>query len=275
MPHTIYLGSGLVQARMRDFDRKNEKYHEVRASNSKYAIMLYRPSLSAIKSCMAYSIAELCITLFVVAVVVNSAILIVSASSLSEDVGNADLFGIYDIFVRSISQSSGTIFALGLLFSGVSAGIVATLAGQLVCEGAMNWRMRPFFRRLVTRSISIIPGVIIAAIEGREGLAAALNGCNVCLAVALIFITFPLVLYTSSNKYMRVRIEDGDEQVGVVDGVLDRDTERAAQEAGQDTSGTISLANNWATTIGAFGIWILIFCMNVATLVFLGLGLNN
>jgi metal iron transporter len=275
MPHTLYLGSGLVQARMRDFDRRNEKYHEARASDSKYAIMLYRPSLSAIKSCMAYSIAELCITLFLVAVFVNSAILVVAASSLSQDAGNADLFGIYDIFVSSISQASGTIFALGLLFSGISAGIVATMAGQLVCEGAMNWRMSPFFRRLVTRSIAIIPGVVIAAAEGRDGLAAALNGCNVVLSVALIFLTFPLVMYTSMNRYMRVRLEDGDEPVGVVDGVLNHDTERATREAGQDTTGTVSLANNWATTTGGWIIWLIIACMNVATLVFLGTGMAD
>jgi metal iron transporter len=275
MPHTLYLGSGLVQARMRDFDRKNEKYHEARASESEYSIMLYRPSLSAIKSCMAYSIAELCITLFIVAVFVNSAILIVAASSLSQDAGDADLFGIYDIFVSSISQASGTIFALGLLFSGVSAGIVATMAGQLVCEGAMNWRMSPFFRRLVTRSIAIVPGVVIAAAEGRDGLAAALNGCNVVLSVALIFLTFPLVWYTSIKKYMRVQIEDGDEAVGVVDGILTRDTERATREAGQGARGTVSLANNWATTIGAWIIWFIIAVMNVATLVFLGTGMAD
>jgi metal iron transporter len=275
MPHTIYLGSGLVQARMRDFDRKNEKYHEARASDSKYAIMLYRPSLSAIKSCMAYSIAELCITLFIVAVFVNSAILIVAASSLSEEAGDADLFGIYDIFVSSISQASGTIFALGLLFSGISAGIVATMAGQLVCEGAMNWRVSPFVRRLLTRSLAIIPGVVIAVAEGRNGLAAALNGCNVVLSVALIFVTFPLCWYTSMNKYMRVRLEDSDEPVGVVDGVLNHDTERATREAGQDARGTVSLANNWATTIGAWIIWLIIAFMNVATLVFLGMGIGD
>lgn len=286
MPHTLYLGSGLVQARMRAFDRKNEKYHEARASDSEYSIMLYRPSLSAIRSCMAYSIAELCITLFVVAVFVNSAILIVAASSLSQDAGDADLYGIYDIFVSSISQASGTIFALGLLFSGVSAGIVATMAGQLVCEGAINWRMKPFLRRLITRSIAIVPGIIIAAAEGRNGLAAALNGCNVVLSVALIFLTFPLVWYTSNKKYMRVRLEDGDEPIGTVDGVVStRDTQEAAATAAVtavveaeegrpgDVVRTVSLANNWPTTIGAVGIWFLITCMNIATLVFLGTGL--
>ena len=275
MPHTLYLGSGLVQARMRDFDRKNEKYHEVRASDSKYAIMLYRPSLSAIKSCMAYSIAELCITLFIVAVFVNSAILIVAAASLSEEAGDADLYGIYEIFVGSISQASGTIFALGLLFSGVSAGIVATMAGQLVCEGAMNWRLSPFLRRLCTRSIAIIPGVVIAAAEGRNGLAAALVGCNVVLSVALIFISFPLCWYTSMNKYMRVRLEDSDEPVGAIDGVLNLDTERATRMTGQDMRGTVSLANNWATTIGAWVIWLIIAFMNVATLVFFGMGIGR
>ena len=268
MPHTLYLGSSLVQARMRDFDHKNEKYHETRASDSKFSIMLYRPSISAIKSCMAYSIAELCITLFVVAVFVNSAILIVAASSLSEKAGDADLFGIYNIFVSSIGQASGTIFALGLLFSGISAGVVATMAGQLVCEGAMNWRMSPFLRRLLTRSIAIIPGVIIASIEGRSGLATALNRCDVVRSIALIFLTFPLVWYTSMNKYMQVRIDDREEPVGVVDGVLSHNT----RELGDDTSRTVSLANNRATTIGAWIIWFIIACINVVTLVFLGLG---
>lgn len=130
MPHTIYLGSGLVQSRMRDFDHENDKYHEARSSDSKFAIMLYRPTLSAIKSCMSYTIAELCITLFTVAIFVNSAILIVAAASLSESAQDADLPGMYRLFVSTIGQGAGTIFALGLLFSGISAGIVATMAGQ-------------------------------------------------------------------------------------------------------------------------------------------------
>jgi len=79
---------------------------------------------------MKYSIAELCITLFVVAIFVNSSILIIAASSPSETAQDADLFGMYNFFVSSISQAAGTMFALALLFSGISAGIVATLAGH-------------------------------------------------------------------------------------------------------------------------------------------------
>jgi len=64
MPHTLYLGSGLIQSRLRDFDVKNSSYHEAMTTKTSVGIKLYRPSLSAIKSCMKYSIAELCITLF-------------------------------------------------------------------------------------------------------------------------------------------------------------------------------------------------------------------
>lgn len=275
MPHTLYLGSGLVQARMRDFDRQNDKLHEARASTSSYATLLYRPTLSAIKSCLSYSIAELCVTLFIIAIFVNSAILIVAAASLSEAADNADLYGMYRLFVSTISQASGTLFALGLLFSGVSAGIVATMAGQLVCEGAMNWRISPFLRRLVTRSVAIIPGIIIAGIKGRNGLAAALNGCNVVLSLALIFLTFPLVWYTARDRYMRVKLDDSEEPVGVIDGIFNYQTERAAAEAGQATAGTISLANNLATTVVALLIWLFIAGMNIATLVFLGMGIGD
>jgi metal iron transporter len=272
---------------MRAFDRENNQYQEIAASDSKFAIMIYRPSLSAIKACMSYSIAELCITLFVVAVFVNSAIVIISASAFGDDDADADLPGMYALFVSSISQASGTVFALALLFSGISSGIVATLAGQLVCEGALNWRMSPFLRRLLTRSLAIIPGIIIAGAEGQQGLTAALVGCNVVLSISLIFLTFPLVLYTSSHKYMRVQVEDdraappGNGLASVV--VVSRDTRVNSSIAttdvdddavSRDAPRTISLANNWPTTIVGWLIWVLIAGMNVATLVFLGQGIN-
>ena len=275
MPHTIYLGSGLVQARMRDVDESKLTCHKALPSSSKYAVQLYRPTLSAIKACMSYSIAELCITLFVVAVFVNSAILIVAAAHLSTSAGDADLYGIYTLFVSTIGQSSGTIFALALLFSGISAGIVATMAGQLICEGAFNWRMRPFLRRLLTRVVAILPALVIAASDGQAGLAAALNGCNVVLSVALIFITFPLIWYTSCDRYMRVKVDDTAEPVGVVNGLFNYDTERAMAASGSDIEGTISLANSWVTAIAGWGIWVVIASMNIATLTFLGLGLSG
>jgi metal iron transporter len=275
MPHTLYLGSGLVQARMRDFDRDQNTLHEVKASDSKFAISLYRPTLSTIKACMSYTIAELCIVLFIVAVFVNSAVLIVAGAAFTPDDSNADLPGLYKLFNDTIGNGTGTIFALSLLFSGISAGIVATMAGQMICEGAMNWRMSPFLRRLLTRTVSIIPAIIIAGAEGQRGLAAALNGCNVVLSVALIFLAFPLIWFTSRNKYMAVRIDDSQEPVGVVDGIMTYNTERSLWNGGNYAEGTVSLANNWTTTIVGWVIWFIIAAMNVATLTFLGLGIGG
>lgn len=275
MPHTIYLGSGLVQPRMREIDHLNNRLHHVKASDSKYGIELYKPTLSTIKSTMSYTITELCLTLFIVAVFVNSAVLIVAGATFNDDAGDADLPGLYKIFQDTIGGGSGTIFALSLLFSGISAGIVATMAGQMICEGAMNWRMSPFLRRFLTRCISIIPAMIIAASEGQAGFAAALNGCNVVLSVSLIFLTFPLLWFTSQNKYMRVRIDDTKEPVGVVDGILTYRTERAIWASGGDVEDTISLANNMTTTIVGWIIWFIIAAMNVATLTFLGLGIAS
>ncbi|KAE8448098.1 hypothetical protein EG329_009863 [Mollisiaceae sp. DMI_Dod_QoI] len=265
MPHTIYLGSGMAQARLRHFDIKHSHYREAMTSSGPQGFKLYRPSLKAIKSCLNYSIAELCITLFIVAVFVNSAILIIAASSLSETAQDADLFGMYALFVENISQAAGTMFALALLFSGISAGIVATMAGQMIAEGAMNWRIRPFYRRLLTRSIAIIPGIIVAAAEGRSGMAAALNGCNVVLSVALIFLTFPLIWFTTFKKYMMVETEVAESAI-----TIESDVERTERNVP-----AVSLANGWFTTAVGWFIWVLIAAMNIATLTFLGLGIGG
>ncbi|KAI9048610.1 hypothetical protein LZ554_007442 [Drepanopeziza brunnea f. sp. 'monogermtubi'] len=266
MPHTIYLGTGLAQPRLREFDVRNDTYKEEPTNSSPSARKLYKPSLSAIKACMNYSIAELIITLFIVSIFVNSAILIIAAAQLTEEADDADLWGMYELFRETISQAAATIFGLSLLFSGISAGIVATMAGQMVFEGAFNWTIRPFYRRLITRTVALIPGIIIAAALGRDGVTAALNGANVVLSVALIFLTFPLIWFTSFNKYMMVETEGGT-SVATLDTMDSCDTERVAPE-----NPKVSLANNWPTLIAGWIIWVIIAFMNVATLTLLGLG---
>jgi len=268
MPHTLYLGSGLAQVRLRDFDVKHSSYREETTPNFSSTEM-YRPSLSAIKSCMNYSIAELCVTLFFVAVFINSAILIIAATSFSGAPADADLYSMYDLFVQTISQAAGMVFGFAFLFSGISAGIVATMAGQLVADGAINWKLRPFYRRLLTRSIAIIPGIIVAAACGRSGMAAALNGCNVVLSISLIFLIFPLIWYTSFNKYMMVETEAPESAI-TVETLESTDTERMDQRAP-----TVSLANSWPTLIVGWILWFLVAAMNVATLTFLGLGIRD
>ncbi|KAK3349983.1 natural resistance-associated macrophage protein-domain-containing protein [Lasiosphaeria hispida] len=273
MPHSLYLGSGIVRARL---------------SNK-----TYMPSLAAIRHSLKYSVAELVISLFTFALFVNSAILIVAGASLFGTPGakEADLFGIHALLSFSIAPAAGTVFALALLFSGMSAGIVCTIAGQMVSEGALNWKMKPWLRRLVTRSISILPSIVIAAAVGREGLDAALNGSQVALSVVLPFVTAPLIYFTSVNKYMTVRLgmarygvhggwgedERGRWDPGVgseassITGLPGRARSWLRVNDGADRAG-IRMANSWWVAVFGIFVWVNITVMNVANLVSLGEG---
>lgn len=273
MPHSLYLGSGIVQPRLRDYDAKHGLLPEETIPNDDDEDVKdhYTPSLDAIKFSYRISALELALALFTFALFVNSAILIVSGISLynNPDAPEADIFSIHRLLSTSISPAAGTVFALALLLSGVSAGVVCTITGQMVCEGALHWKLRPWLRRLVTRSISIIPSVVIAAAVGRSGLNDALNGSQVVLSVVLPFVTAPLIYFTCSKKHMRVsgdrvRLPAGvDEQRrGVVD----------AAGAETDGPGSVEMANPWYVTIFAVLLWLVIAVLNVANLVLLGLG---
>ncbi|CAL3966758.1 unnamed protein product, partial [Diplocarpon coronariae] len=162
MPHSLYLGSGIVQARLQEYDiDHNIVPASVRSDSDDKE--RYHPSLPAINFCLKYSVVELALSLFTFALFVNSSILITAGASLyGTNADDADLFGIYHLLSESLAPAAGTIFALALLLSGISAGIVCTIAGQMVSEGALRWTITPWIRRLITRSISITPSIIIA-----------------------------------------------------------------------------------------------------------------
>ncbi|SPQ26905.1 1258400c-e2fd-4b82-a97e-6920b85d39bb [Thermothielavioides terrestris] len=217
MPHSLYLGSGIVQSRLYEYDSKAGLLPPIPVESPAPSVFNdssdsyrkeYIPSLAAIQHSLKYSVAEVAFSLFTFALFVNSAILIVAGASLYSTPGEdleADLFGIHDLLSASLAPAAGTVFALALLFSGISAGIVCTIAGQMVSEGALHWTLRPWLRRLVTRSISIAPSIVIAAAVGRKGLDAALNGSQVALSISLPFVSAPLIYFTSVDRYMMVR----------------------------------------------------------------------
>ena len=209
MPHGLYLGSGIVQPRLKEFDITHNNVSDdidTDDTNDTSSQSKYRPTLAAIRSCMSMSILELGISLFTFALFVNSAILIVAGASLNgtPDAEEADLFSIYTLFSHSLAPFAGTVFAMALLFSGTSAGIVCTIAGQMVSEGQLGWKVRPWVRRLVTRSISIVPSIAVAGIVGRKGIDAALQGSQVALSVILPFVSAPLIWFTCRAHYMTV-----------------------------------------------------------------------
>ncbi|KAI1758377.1 natural resistance-associated macrophage protein-domain-containing protein [Xylaria castorea] len=287
MPHSLYLGSGVVQSRLRDYDTKKgllpaessgHTVEDPKTGEKSY----YVPSFAAIKHSLRYTYTEVGVTLFTFALFVNSAILIVAGASLygNSDAADADIFSIHDLLARSISPFAGVIFALALLFSGVSAGIVCTISGQMVCEGALRWKVKPWLRRLITRSIAITPAIIIAGATGREHLNDALNGTQVVLSIVLPFVSAPLIWFTCFNKYMvtqsgvaRVRVEGGSsssESMNSINKLVACATDD--QEVGPGTPDVVKMANPWYVSVLAVLVWLLIVILNVANLVLLGKG---
>ena len=100
------------------------------------------------------------------------------------------------------NAAAGTLFAVVLLASGQSATIVGTLAGQVVMEGFMRWRIRPWLRRLITRSLAIMPTAIYIAVRGANNITDLIVLSQVVLALQLPFAMFPLLHFASSRKRM-------------------------------------------------------------------------
>lgn len=276
MPHSLYLGSGLVQPRLHEYDLANNNIQQTSSTSSTSTSMSpsstsisdptsdkYRPSLPAIRFCLKYSIVDLALSLFTFALFVNSAILIVAGASLSDkDAESASLFGIFHLLSNSIGKAAGIIFALALLLSGISAGIVCTIAGQMVWLGQMQMPVRPWVQRLATRSIAITPSIIVAGAVGKEGVSAALEGTQIALSVILPFVTAPLIWFTCRSKYMRVPVSGG--------GGGERTGRNSGERIAED--GTVNMRNHWVTACFAVALWLLIVVMNVASWVLQGLG---
>src|SRR5262249_9071812 len=158
-------------------------------------------------------------TALTIAFLVNAAILVLAAnvfygrSSVAVAGGQVVNFGADSDWIRIAyltlapllgTSLASTLFVVGLLASGQSSTITGTLAGQVVMEGFMRWRMRPWLRRLLTRSLAIIPAVLVIGIRGDASVNDLLTLSQVVLALQLPFAMFPLLHFTSSRSKMGV-----------------------------------------------------------------------
>ena len=180
MPHNLYLHSSIVQT------RKYVDTHESKTEAIRFATI---DSSVALMS----------------ALFINAAILIVAAAAFHgtshEQV--ADIGDAYQLLSPLLGTSAaGVLFAVALLFSGQNATLTGTLAGQIVMEGFMNIRLRPWLRRLITRLIAIVPAVIVVALYGEQGTGALLILSQVILSLQLPFAVFPLVRFTTDRYKM-------------------------------------------------------------------------
>jgi manganese transport protein len=192
MPHNLYLHSALVQSRKLQKDE---------------------PSIrSAIRFNTIDSIVALSIAFFV-----NAAILVLAATvffgkeSVIASGGQIVKFSAESDWIRVAyltlapllgTVAASTLFAVALLASGQSSTITGTLAGQVVMEGFMRWRIQPWVRRLITRTLAILPAVFIIGLRGEGSVTDLLTLSQVVLALQLPFAMFPLLHFTSSRKRM-------------------------------------------------------------------------
>ena len=136
---------------------------------------------------------------------INAAILIVAAATF-HTTGNRDVADIHDAH-KMLAPILGTtlasiFFAVALLASGQNSTLTGTLAGQIVMEGFLNIRLKPWLRRLVTRLIAVIPALIVTIIYGERGTTDLLLLSQVILSMQLSFAVVPLVMFTGSKLKM-------------------------------------------------------------------------
>jgi manganese transport protein len=192
MPHNLYLHTALVQSRQLQKDEPSVR--------------------RAIRFNTIDAIVALSIAFFV-----NAAILVLAATvfygreSVTVGSGQVVTFSTGSDWIRVAyltlapllgTAAASTLFAVALLASGQSSTITGTLAGQVVMEGFMHWRIKPWVRRLITRTLAILPAVFIIGVRGDSSVTDLLTLSQVVLALQLPFAMFPLLHFTSSSKRM-------------------------------------------------------------------------
>jgi manganese transport protein len=192
MPHVLYLHPALVQSRK--FQKDDESIRKAIHFNS----IDVTANLS-------------------IAFLINAAILVLAAivfygkTSVTVAGGQVVQFNDNTDWIQAAyltlapllgTAAAGTLFAIALLASGQSATIVGTMAGQVVMEGFMHWKIAPWLRRLITRSLAIIPTAIYIGIHGANNINDLLVLSQVVLALQLPFAMFPLLHFASSRKRM-------------------------------------------------------------------------
>jgi manganese transport protein len=192
MPHNLYLHSALVQTRKIKRDD-----HSIR---------------SAIRFNTIDSAVALTVAFFVnAAILVLAAMVFYGRSSVTVAGGHVVTFSPNSDWIRIAHLTlapllgttlASTLFAVALLASGQSSTITGTLAGQVVMEGFMSWRLRPWIRRMISRTLAIVPAILIISVRGSGSVTDLVNLSQVLLCLELPLAMFPLLHFTSSRKIM-------------------------------------------------------------------------
>lgn len=178
MPHNLYLHSSIVQTRAHD------------------------PSKDGLKQAIRYNTLDTILALGA-AFFVNAAILVLAGTVFhgqGQEVNKLEQA--HELLRPLLGGAASTAFALALLASGQSSTITGTLAGQIVMEGFLRIHIAPWLRRLITRSLAIVPAIVLIGISGKDKTFDLLIYSQVVLSMQLSFAIFPLLMFTSDKKRM-------------------------------------------------------------------------
>ncbi|CAH7684970.1 natural resistance-associated macrophage protein-domain-containing protein, partial [Phakopsora pachyrhizi] len=237
-PHSLILGSTLAKIDAADNESCNQKYNEItpiqllypdldskanETENQKSSPLINRSPLVFMdgfltrrtvckyKSYLYHSSFDIAASLLIkLYIFFNSAILAVAskvyfydhlpALEIKREV--ADIALMHSLFSLMLGQGFGTLFAISLLLSALAESLTIAIAGQLVSSGFLKVETSPLIRRLVTRTIGIIPSAIISAALGKEGVSKMLIASQVALSIVLLFSILPLAIFTSKRSVM-------------------------------------------------------------------------
>jgi manganese transport protein len=192
MPHNLYLHTALVQTRKLQRDEQS------------------------VRRAIRFNTIDTTVAL-AIAFIINAAILVLAAivfygkDSVTVAGGQVVKFTADSDWIRVAHLTlapllgttlASTVFAVALLASGQSSTITGTLAGQVVMEGFMHWRIQPWVRRLITRSLAVVPAILIISVRGSSSVTDLVNLSQVVLCLELPFAMFPLLHFTSSSRRM-------------------------------------------------------------------------
>jgi manganese transport protein len=192
MPHNLFLHSALVQSRK------------------------FRRDDASIRSAIRFNTIDTTAAL-AIAFLINAAILVLAAmvfygkESVTVAGGAVVRFGPESDWIQMAhltlapllgTSLASTLFAVALLASGQSSTITGTLAGQVVMEGFMRWRLRPWIRRMISRTLAMIPAIWLVIVRGADSITDLINLSQVILGLMLPLALFPLLQFTSSRRRM-------------------------------------------------------------------------
>jgi len=241
MPHNLFLHSNLVKYRSsRQGNLGDIVEVDVDTEPEKGDVYKNRH----IKSILKYFYLDSFLSLSM-ALLINSAILICAASTFtSRGITTDSLTEAYSLFNDIIGKWSAVLFAVALLLSGQSSTVASTLTGQIVMTGFLGkkYKIKPWLRRLITRSCAIVPAVIVSVTSGESGISKLLVLSQVILSLALPFAIIPLIYFTSSAKIMTIECvkynKETSSSMSVDDNTLNSETEE-----------TVNFANGMFTKI--------------------------